>query len=50
MEGQTNKAIARHVTLQEITVKVHLRNIYRKMGAANRTQAVRIALENGWSA
>lgn len=50
MEGQTNKEIASRVMLQEITVKVHLRNIYRKMGAANRTQAVRIALENGWRA
>lgn len=48
IEGQTNKAIARDLSLQEITVKVHLRNIYRKMGAANRTQAVRIALQNGW--
>ncbi|WP_404385877.1 LuxR C-terminal-related transcriptional regulator [Caenispirillum salinarum] len=48
IEGETNKAIAKSLTLQEITVKVHLRNIYRKMGAANRTQAVRIALENGW--
>lgn len=48
IEGGTNKEIARRLTVQEITVKVHLRNIYRKLGAANRAQAVRIALENGW--
>jgi len=48
IEGNTNKEIARKLGLQEITVKVHLRNIYRKMGAANRAQAVRIALQNGW--
>ncbi|GAA0568773.1 response regulator transcription factor [Caenispirillum bisanense] len=50
IEGGTNKEIARRLTVQEITVKVHLRNIYRKLGAANRAQAVRIALENGWRA
>ncbi|WP_135078732.1 response regulator transcription factor [Terasakiella sp. SH-1] len=48
IEGNTNKEIARKLGLQEITVKVHLRNIYRKMDAANRAQAVRIALQNGW--
>lgn len=48
IEGGTNKEIARQLEVQEITVKVHLRNIYRKLGAANRAQAVRIALENGW--
>lgn len=50
IEGGTNKKIARQLGVQEITVKVHLRNIYRKLGAANRAQAVRIALENGWRA
>jgi len=50
IEGNTNKEIARKLGLQEITVKVHLRNIYRKMEAANRAQAVRIALQNGWDA
>ncbi len=45
--GGTNKTIARDLDVQEITVKVHLRNVYRKIGAANRAQAVRIALEQG---
>lgn len=49
IQGGTNKEIARLLHVQEITVKVHLRNIYRKLGAANRAQAVRIALESGWS-
>jgi DNA-binding NarL/FixJ family response regulator len=48
IQGGTNKEIARQLEVQEITVKVHLRNIYRKLGAANRAQAVRIALEDGW--
>lgn len=48
VEGRTNKEIARALDLQEVTIKVQTRNIYRKLGAANRSQAVRIAMENGW--
>jgi len=48
IEGQTNKEIARRLDLQEITIKIHLRTVYRKIGAVNRAQAVRIALSNGW--
>lgn len=48
IEGQTNKEIARRLDLQEITIKIHLRNVYRKIGAVNRAQAVRIALSSGW--
>jgi DNA-binding NarL/FixJ family response regulator len=38
-EGESNKLIARRLKLQESTVKVHIRQIMRKLGAANRTQA-----------
>lgn len=48
VDGRTNKEIAIALDLQEITIKVHLRNVYRKIGAANRAQAVRIALSSGW--
>lgn len=48
VEGRTNKEIALCLDLQEITIKVHLRNVYRKIGAANRAQAVRIAMSSGW--
>ncbi|MGE5476531.1 MAG: response regulator [Bacteroidales bacterium] len=48
VEGRTNKEIALCLELQEITIKVHLRNVYRKIGAANRAQAVRIAMSSGW--
>lgn len=48
IEGQTNKEIARRLDLQEITIKIHLRNVYRKIGAINRAQAVRIAMTAGW--
>lgn len=49
IEGRTNKDIARRLDLQEITIKIHLRNVYRKIGAVNRAQAVRIALSSGWN-
>ena len=49
VEGHTNKEIANRLSLQEITIKVHLRNVYRKIGAANRAQAVRIAMSSAWA-
>jgi DNA-binding NarL/FixJ family response regulator len=39
-QGKPNKTIARELQMSESTVKVHLRNIMRKMGATNRTQAL----------
>lgn len=48
IDGKTNKEIGKVVGLQEITVKVHVRNAYKKLGAANRADAVRIALQHGW--
>ncbi len=34
---RTNKEIARRLRLTEGTVKVHLHNIYQKLGISNRT-------------
>jgi DNA-binding NarL/FixJ family response regulator len=31
----------------EQTVKFHLTNIYRKLGVSNRTEAARLAYQNG---
>jgi DNA-binding NarL/FixJ family response regulator len=39
-QGKANKIIAYALGMSESTVKVHVRNIMRKMGATNRTQAV----------
>jgi DNA-binding NarL/FixJ family response regulator len=41
-EGKANKIIAHELGMRESTVKVHVRNILRKLGASNRTQAVYI--------
>lgn len=41
--GHANKTIAYQLSMSESTVKVHVRNIMRKVGATNRTQAVYMA-------
>jgi DNA-binding NarL/FixJ family response regulator len=48
MLGHTNKEIARDLQVEEVTVALHLRSIYRKLAVRNRTQAVRLLLERGW--
>ena len=45
--GLTTKAISSELWLSEHTVKFHLTNIYRKLGVANRSGAVRQAYERG---
>jgi DNA-binding NarL/FixJ family response regulator len=42
--GESNREIARRLGLEESTVKVHVRQIMRKLGATNRTQAALRAL------
>ncbi|MCH8861856.1 MAG: response regulator transcription factor [Proteobacteria bacterium] len=49
-EGLSNKVIAGKLDIREVTVKLHLKNIYKLLGAQNRTHAVHIALKLGWSA
>jgi DNA-binding NarL/FixJ family response regulator len=45
--GLSNSQIGKELWVAEQTVKFHLTNIYRKLGAANRTEAVRRAYELG---
>ncbi|MGH6928738.1 MAG: response regulator, partial [Dongiaceae bacterium] len=45
VEGLPNKEIGRRLKIEVVTVALHLRSIYRKLGVASRTQAVRMALE-----
>jgi DNA-binding NarL/FixJ family response regulator len=46
-EGLSNKEIARALDIQEPTVKLHMKTLYRKIGAHNRTQAALIARDAG---
>lgn len=46
-EGLSNRAIAQELTISENTVKYHMKNIFQKLQAQNRTEAVTIALQAG---
>lgn len=38
--GKSNKEIARALSISDLTVKVHITTIFRKLGVATRTQAI----------
>lgn len=45
--GRSNTAIGAQMFISEHTVKTHMRRIYRKLGAADRTHAVALAARRG---
>lgn len=45
--GHSNKEIARDLEIQEVTVKLHLKTLSRKLGARNRTHAAMLARDQG---
>jgi len=47
-KGMTNKDIARHLTLSARTIHTHLSNIFSKMQVGSRTEAILLALKEGW--
>jgi DNA-binding NarL/FixJ family response regulator len=46
-EGHPNKEIAAQLGIGEGTVKVHISNVFDKLGAKSRTDAVAIAVRKG---
>lgn len=46
-QGLANKEVARELGVQEATVKLHVKSLYRKIGAKNRTHAAMLAREAG---
>jgi DNA-binding NarL/FixJ family response regulator len=46
-EGKANKEIAAALVISERTVKFHVSSILSKLGAGNRTEAVRVAVQRG---
>jgi len=47
-EGNSNKEIARILTISEQTIKNHVSAILRKLNANDRAHAVALALRSGW--
>lgn len=43
--GLSNKEVARQLNLSEGTIKIHLHNVYRKLGVKNRTALARMLAE-----
>jgi putative nucleotidyltransferase with HDIG domain len=47
-EGKVYKQIAQELSLSVSTIRTHLHNVYRKIGAVDRAQAVLLARDRGW--
>ncbi|KAA0548339.1 response regulator transcription factor [Bacillus sp. BGMRC 2118] len=47
-DGQSNRTIGETLFISEKTVKNHVSNILTKMNVNDRTQAVVVAIKNGW--
>jgi two-component system NarL family response regulator len=46
-EGLPNKTIADRLRISDATVKVHLTNLFQKLGVSSRTEAVAVAVRRG---
>jgi DNA-binding NarL/FixJ family response regulator len=46
-DGASNASIGEALVISQATVKSHVRHILRKLGAANRTEAVSLLLATG---
>jgi DNA-binding NarL/FixJ family response regulator len=46
--GRSNKAVASYLRLSEETIRVHLKNVFVKLSASDRTHAVVIAIRRGY--
>ncbi len=45
--GMRNREISEELDITERTVKFHVHSLFTKLGASNRTEVVRLALQRG---
>jgi DNA-binding NarL/FixJ family response regulator len=45
--GMRNREISQELHITERTVKFHVSSVFSKLGASNRTEAVRLAVQRG---
>jgi DNA-binding NarL/FixJ family response regulator len=48
IQGRSNKEIARQMDVAEVTVKLHLRSVFRKMDVKSRAEAAVKAVKAGF--
>jgi len=48
VKGKTYREIADILFISPLTVRSHMENIYRKLSASNKTEAVSLAIQNEW--
>jgi two-component system nitrate/nitrite response regulator NarL len=48
LRGESNKLIAKRLSISEATIKVHMKSVLRKIKAHNRTQAAMWAISHGY--
>lgn len=48
VQGMSNRQIADKLELQEVSIRARLTGIFRKLGVTSRTQAVGLAIRNGF--
>lgn len=47
VEGKPNKLIGAHLAITELTVKTHVKSLFRKLNVLSRTEAVAVAARKG---
>lgn len=48
VKGLTYQEIAQTLVVSPLTVRSHMENLYRKLGAHNKAEAIALALRNNW--
>ena len=48
LQGMSNREIAEELQLQEVSIRARLTGVFKKLAVTNRTQAVGLAIRNGY--